>query len=192
MIVCPVRGEFGRPLGALVVASLDETRPLGSEQLPTVEALADLAAIALERTSLLEAEGRRARDELRLKRAAEAVSASLDPDEVYMRVVEHAAAITGGTHALLTRLNARARRAAHGRAGGLLRRARVAARLARQRQLRRGGARAQAGAAPRRRRGAARLRDARADRARPAPVRRAHGRPRGPGPLRRRTSSSCS
>jgi GAF domain-containing protein len=108
VIVCPVRGEIGRPLGALVVASLDETRPLGSAELPTVEALADLAAMALERTSLLETEGRRARDELRLKRAAEAVSASLDPNEVYSRVVQQAAAITGGTHAMLTRLNARA------------------------------------------------------------------------------------
>jgi GAF domain-containing protein len=108
VIVCPVRGEVGSPLGALVVASLDESRPLGTAQLPMVEALADLAAMALERTSLLETEGRRARDELRLKRAAAAVSASLDLSEVYTRVVEHAAAITGGTHALLTRLNARA------------------------------------------------------------------------------------
>jgi GAF domain-containing protein len=108
VIVCPVRGEIGRPLGALVVASLDQTRPLGRAELPTVEALADLAAMALERTSLLETEGRRARDELRLKRASEAMSASLDPDEVYTRVVEHAAAISGGTHAMLTRLSARA------------------------------------------------------------------------------------
>ena len=109
VIVCPVRGEIGRPLGALVVASLDRDEPLGTAELPTVEALADLAARALAADEpALEAEGRRARDELRLKRAAEAVSASLDPDEVYTRVVEHAAAITGGTHALLTRLNARA------------------------------------------------------------------------------------
>jgi GAF domain-containing protein len=108
VIVCPVRGEIGMPLGALVVASLDDSQPLGPAQLPMVEALADLAAMALERTSLLETEGRRARDELRLKRAAAAVSASLDPTEVYTRMVEHAAAITGGTHALLTRLNARA------------------------------------------------------------------------------------
>jgi GAF domain-containing protein len=108
VIVCPVRGETGRPFGALVVASLDERRPLGTAQLPLVEALADLAAMALERTNLLEAEGRRARDELRLKRAAEAVSGSLDPSEIYVRVVEHAAAITGATSALLTRLNARA------------------------------------------------------------------------------------
>ena len=108
LIACPVRGEFGSQLGELVVASVDERRPLGTEQLPMVEALADLAAISLERTNLLEAEGRRARDELKLKRAAEAISASLDPAEVYVQVVEHAATITGATCALLTRLNGRA------------------------------------------------------------------------------------
>jgi GAF domain-containing protein len=107
VIACPVRGEFGSQLGTLVVASLDGRR-LGTDELPTVEALADLAAISLERTELLEAEGRRARDELRLKRAAEAISGSLDPAEVYVRVTKHAAEITGGTSALLTRLNARA------------------------------------------------------------------------------------
>jgi serine phosphatase RsbU (regulator of sigma subunit) len=107
VIVCPVRGETGSRLGALLVASCDEQRPLGSDELPTVEALADLAAIALERTTLLEAEGRRARDELRLKRAAEAVSESLDPADVYVRVTRHAAAITGATSALLTRLSTR-------------------------------------------------------------------------------------
>ena len=109
VISCPVRGEFGGQLGALIVASLNERRPLGTEQLPTVEALADLAAMALERTDLLEAEGRRARDENRLKRAAEAVSGSLDPSEVYVRVVAHAAEVTGATCTLLTRLNPRTR-----------------------------------------------------------------------------------
>jgi serine phosphatase RsbU (regulator of sigma subunit) len=108
VIACPVRGEFGSQLGTLVVASLDGRRRLGKEQLPTVEALADLAAISLERTDLLEAEGRRARDELKLKHAAEAISGSLDPAEVYVRVTKHAAAITGASCALLTRLNARA------------------------------------------------------------------------------------
>jgi hypothetical protein len=98
LISCPVRGEFGSPLGALVVASTDRRHPLVKGQLATVEALADLAAISLERTSLLETEGLRARDELRLKRAA----------EVYVRVAEHAVAISGGTCALLTRLNSRA------------------------------------------------------------------------------------
>jgi serine phosphatase RsbU (regulator of sigma subunit) len=108
VIVRPVRGEFGSQIGALVVASVDPRHRLGTEELPTVEALADLAAIALERTSLLEAEGRRAREELRLKRAAEAISATLDPAEVYVRVAEHAAAITGASSAVLTRLTARA------------------------------------------------------------------------------------
>ncbi len=108
VIASPVRGEFGTQLGTLVVASLDKRRRLGKEQQPTVEALADLAAISLERTNLLEAEGRRARDELRLKHAAEAISGSLDPAEVYVRVARHAAAVTGATCALLTRLNARA------------------------------------------------------------------------------------
>ena len=108
LIASPVRGEFGSQLGTLVVASLDGRRRLGKAQQPTVEALADLAAISLERTTLLEAEGRRARDELRLKHAAEAISSSLDPAEVYVRVARHAAAITGASVALLTRLNARA------------------------------------------------------------------------------------
>ncbi|HEX6651378.1 MAG TPA: GAF domain-containing SpoIIE family protein phosphatase [Thermoleophilaceae bacterium] len=108
LIACPVRGEFGSRLGALVVVSVDRRRPLGKDQVPTVEALADLAAISVERTSLLEAEGRRARDELRLKRAAEEISGTLDPAEVYVRVAEHAATICEATCALLTRLNARA------------------------------------------------------------------------------------
>jgi len=107
LIACPVRGEFGAQLGALVVASADRRRPLGKGHLPTVEALADLAAISLERTSLLEAEGRRARDELRLKRAAEEISGTLEPAEVYVRVAEHAAAICGASCSLLTRLNSR-------------------------------------------------------------------------------------
>jgi serine phosphatase RsbU (regulator of sigma subunit) len=108
VIASPVRGEFGSQLGTLVVASHNGRRRLGKAQQPTVEALADLAAISLERTTLLEAEGRRARDELRLKHAAEAISSSLDPAEVYVRVARHAAALTGATCALLTRLNARA------------------------------------------------------------------------------------
>jgi GAF domain-containing protein len=108
VIASPVRGEFGSRLGTLVVASLDGRRRLGKKQQPTVEALADLAAISLERTDLLGAEGRRARDEMRLKHAAEAISGSLDPAEVYVRVTKHAAAVTGATCALLTRLNARA------------------------------------------------------------------------------------
>jgi GAF domain-containing protein len=107
VIASPVRGEFGSQLGTLVVVSLDGRRRLGKDQLPTVEALADLGAISLERTHLLEAEGRRARDELKLKHAAEVISSSLDPAAVYVRVATQAAAVTGASSALLTRYNVR-------------------------------------------------------------------------------------
>ena len=56
VIVCRSGARSAGPLGALIVASLDEAHPLGTAQLPMVEGLADLAAIALERTSLLETE----------------------------------------------------------------------------------------------------------------------------------------
>ena len=108
VVVAPVRGETGIRLGSLVVVSQDEDRPLGTDEASTVEALAGLAAMALERTSMLEAEGRRSRDERRLKRAAEAISGTLDPSAVYVRVAQHAAEVTGATSALLTRLNVRA------------------------------------------------------------------------------------
>ena len=108
VIACPLRTEIGRALGVLIVASLDPDHPLRREDLQTVEVVADLAAMALERARLLEEEARRAREELRLKHASEAVSGSLEIDEVYRRVVEHAAQVTGATMALLTRLNARA------------------------------------------------------------------------------------
>jgi GAF domain-containing protein len=107
VIACPLRTAVGHPLGVLVVASLDPDRPLRRSDLSAVEVVADLAAMAIERASLLEEEARRGRQELRLKRAAEAVSASLELDEVYRRVAEHAAEMTGATQALLTRLNAR-------------------------------------------------------------------------------------
>lgn len=107
VIACPLRTEIGRVLGVVAVASLDPGRPLRRSDLSAVEVVADLAAMALERASLLEEEARRAREELRLKRAAEAVSGSLELDEVYRRVAEQAAEVTGATKALLTRLNGR-------------------------------------------------------------------------------------
>jgi GAF domain-containing protein len=107
VIVCPLRTEIGNVLGVLVVASVDPAAPLRRDDLSTVGVVADLAAMALERAGLLEEEARRGRDELALKRAAEAVSASLELDEVYLRVAEQAAEVTGATQARLTRLNAR-------------------------------------------------------------------------------------
>jgi GAF domain-containing protein len=107
LIACPLRTEIGRPLGVLVVASLDPGRPLRRSDLSAAEVVADLAAMALERATLLDEEGRRTREEARLKRAAEAVSASLELDEVYRRVAEHATEVTGATQAVLTRLKGR-------------------------------------------------------------------------------------
>jgi GAF domain-containing protein len=110
VIACPVRTEIGRALGVLVLASLDPRRPLGPDDARAVEVVAELASMALERARLLEEESRRARDELLLKRAAEAVSGSLELDEVYRHVVEQAAELTGADRAQLTRLNARSGR----------------------------------------------------------------------------------
>ena len=104
VISCPVNASFGRALGVLVVASVDESRPLGKADLRVVEALSDLASLALERSQLLAAEARRARRELLLKRAAEDISASLEPIEVYSRIVDHAVRVTGARKAMLTRL----------------------------------------------------------------------------------------
>jgi GAF domain-containing protein len=113
MIASPVRGELGRALGVLVVVVTDPEHSLGKAELRTVEVVADLAAMALERAELLEAEGGRARDELQLKRAVEAVSGSLELDQVYESVVAHAAAVTGATRALVTRFNSRTGELSH-------------------------------------------------------------------------------
>ena len=54
LICCPVKNAIGQVLGVLVVASLDPARPLRAEELRIVEVLADLSALALERSELLE------------------------------------------------------------------------------------------------------------------------------------------
>jgi GAF domain-containing protein len=107
LIACRLRTETGRPLGVLVVASLERNHRLLATDLRSVEVIADLAAMALDRADLLEAEGVRARRELRLKRATEAISGSLELDVVYRSVAEHATSITGGSKAALTRLSSR-------------------------------------------------------------------------------------
>ena len=109
VIAWRLRSAVGQPLGVILLASLDPSEPLDTGDLRSVEVVADLTAMALERATLLEAEATRARHELRLKRAAEAVSGSLEPDEVHRRVVDHAASVTGASKALLTRLDSRAR-----------------------------------------------------------------------------------
>ena len=109
VIAWRLRTAVGHPLGVILLASLDPSAPLDTGDLRSVEVVADLTAMAMERAALLEAEARRARHELRLKRAAEAVAGSLEPDEVHRRVVDHAASVTGASKALLTRLDSRAR-----------------------------------------------------------------------------------
>jgi Stage II sporulation protein E (SpoIIE)/GAF domain len=108
VIACPLRAESGRGLGLLVVASIDPRQRLRAADVRTAEVVADLAAMALERAGLLAIQTRRARDQVLLKRAAEAMSSSLELADVYRSVVEHAAATTGATQAVLTRLDSRA------------------------------------------------------------------------------------
>ena len=108
MIACPLRAESGRGLGLLVVASIDPRERLRAADMRTAEVVADLAAMALERADLLAIQTRRARDEVFLKRAGEAMSSSLELADVYRSVVEHAAETTGATQAVLTRHDARA------------------------------------------------------------------------------------
>jgi serine phosphatase RsbU (regulator of sigma subunit) len=103
-ICCPVRTPLGRTLGAIIVFSIDPLRPLGKSDLDTVTVLADLAALALERSELLTTEAARAREELLLKRAAEGTSGTLEPHEVERQVVEHAVQIAAADHGLLSRV----------------------------------------------------------------------------------------
>lgn len=108
VISCPVKTAIGRPLGVLVVASLPRGgSALGTGELRTVEVLADLASLAVERAELVEAQAHRAREELALKQASEAISSSLDLEEVYGQIVGHAMSLTGASKALLTRLDER-------------------------------------------------------------------------------------
>jgi hypothetical protein len=102
VIVCPVRTALGRALGVLGVGSLDPGRPFTRADSDTMEVMADLAALALERSELLEAEASRTRDEALLKRAAEDTAASLEIAEVQCQVVRHALAISGADHAFLS------------------------------------------------------------------------------------------
>jgi serine phosphatase RsbU (regulator of sigma subunit) len=103
-IACPVRTPLGRTLGALLVFSVDPRRPLGKADLDIVTVLADLAALARERSELLAGEAAQAREELLLKRAAEGTSGTLEPHEVERQVVIHAIQIAGADHGRLSRV----------------------------------------------------------------------------------------
>jgi GAF domain-containing protein len=102
-ISCPVRTAGGRTLGVLAISSRAPQRLLGAEELRLVEVFADLAALALERSELLDREERRGREERELNEAARAVSASLEIDAVYAAIVDRAARLVGATKVALRR-----------------------------------------------------------------------------------------
>ena len=104
VIACPVRDSLGRIVGTLEVASFDPERPLTREDLGDVLVMADLAALANERSSWLQQETANTRIELVLKRAAADVSGSLETDEVLRHVVEHARPAVNADRALVSRV----------------------------------------------------------------------------------------
>jgi GAF domain-containing protein len=102
-ISCPVRTAGGRTLGVLAISSRAPQPLLGEQELRLVEVFADLAALALERTELLDREERRGREERELNDAARAVSASLELDAVYDAIVEQARQLVGASKVALRR-----------------------------------------------------------------------------------------
>jgi serine phosphatase RsbU (regulator of sigma subunit) len=104
-ISCPVRTAGGRTLGVLALSSSPPRPPLGEEQLRVTEVFASLAALALERSELLEREARRARTEELLHSAAQKMTASLSLDDVYRSIVEQASLVAGAPTVLLLRLD---------------------------------------------------------------------------------------
>jgi GAF domain-containing protein len=104
-ISCPVQTTLGRTLGVLALSSAPPRAPLGEEQLRVTEVFASLAALALERTELLEREARRAETEELLSNAAQLMTASLDVDAVYAAICEQAVLLSGAPTALLLRLD---------------------------------------------------------------------------------------
>lgn len=104
-ISCPVQTTLGRTLGVLALSAAPPRPPLGEEQLRVTEVFASLAALALERTELLEREARRAETEELLHRAAQLMTASLDLDAVYKAICEQAVLLANVPTALLLRLD---------------------------------------------------------------------------------------
>ena len=120
-MACPVRTAAGSTLGVLVISTHPPAPPLRRKDLRTVEAFASLAALALERSQLLDAQARRTREEKLLNAAWHAVAASLDLDVVYRAIVAQARALTDADRILLARFDLAAEElrgvASHGLAG---------------------------------------------------------------------------
>ena len=109
-ISAPVRTAGGRTFGVLAISSNPPLRALDAEDLRTIEVFARLAALALERSELLEREAGLRREEGLLNRALQAVAASIDLEAVYRAIVEQAARAVrrhhGDAHAATTRARA--------------------------------------------------------------------------------------
>jgi serine phosphatase RsbU (regulator of sigma subunit)/GNAT superfamily N-acetyltransferase len=104
-ISCPVRTAGGRTLGVLALSASPPRPPLSDEHLRVTEVFASLAALALERSELLEREANRARTEELLHAAAQKMTASLDLDTVYRAIAEQAALVAAAPLAMLLRLD---------------------------------------------------------------------------------------
>lgn len=104
-ISCPVQTTLGRTLGVLALSAAPPRPPLGEEQLRVTEVFASLAALALERTELLEREARRAETEELLHNAAQLMTASLDLDAVYKAICEQAVLLANAPTAMLLRID---------------------------------------------------------------------------------------
>jgi GAF domain-containing protein len=102
-ISCPVRTAGGRTLGVLAISARAPHRLLGDDDLRVVKVFADLAALALERTELLDREERRGREDRELGDAVRAMSESLEPDEVYAAIVEQGQRLSGANRVVLRR-----------------------------------------------------------------------------------------
>ena len=102
---CPVLTSDGRILGVLAIARSLPQPAFSAEDLRVTVVLADLAALALERSELLDREERRARDEVALNRASHEVSRTLDLDEVELAVAEQAIALSGAAAVRVLRLD---------------------------------------------------------------------------------------
>jgi hypothetical protein len=117
---CPVRTEDGRVLGVLAIARSLPQPAFSAEDLRVTVVLADLAALALGRSELLDLEERRSRDEEALNRASQEVSRTLVVDEVELAVAEQAAVLSGasGVRVLRADRGGKLREVAHAAAAG--------------------------------------------------------------------------
>ena len=89
-----MRTAGGRTFGVLAISSNPPLRALNAEDLRSIEVFARLAALALERSELLEREAGLRREEGLLNRALQAVAASIDLEAVYRAIVEQAAELS--------------------------------------------------------------------------------------------------